>query len=76
MFLLPNIVLLPVRDEGAADIGVMVVAADVGEAVGGGELDGGVVADVEVVERGEDGADNADVDAVIGENEFAEAGEG
>lgn len=49
---------------------------DIGEAVRASKLDGGVVTNIEVVEVGKDGSDNADVESVIGEDEFAKAGEG
>lgn len=55
----------------------MVVAADGWEFVRAGDDDGGVVADVEFFEVGEDGVNHqANVDAVMAEVEGAEAGEG
>lgn len=49
---------------------------DVGKAVGASELDGGVVSDIEVVEVGKNGSDNADVETVIGKYQFTQADEG
>lgn len=66
----------PVWDQGIAGGGGVVVTADGWEFVRAGDDDGGVVADVEFFEVGEDGVNQADVDAVMAEVEGAEAGEG
>ena len=55
----------------------MIVATDVWEGVGTvSKLDSGVVTDVQVVHGRQRGADKADVEAVVGDDEFAETGEG
>lgn len=54
----------------------MVVTADGREFVRTGNDDGGVVADVEFFKTGEDCIYQTDVDAVMADVEFAEAGNG
>lgn len=54
----------------------MVIATDIGKAVGADKLDGWVMTSVEVVEVGKDGSDNPNVESIIGKDEFAKAGEG
>lgn len=54
----------------------MVIVFDVGDAGPAGEEDGGVVTDVQVSQIGQGCPDNADVDAVMANDELPEAGEG
>ena len=55
----------------------MIVAADVGKIMSTVcKLDGGIVADVQVVHGRQRGVDDADVEAVVGDDEFSEAREG
>jgi len=50
----------------------MIVAADVGKIMSTVcKLDGGIVADVQVVHGRQRGVDDADVEAVVGDDEFA-----
>lgn len=55
----------------------MIVATDVGKGMGAVcKLDGGVVADVQVVQGRQRCADKAEVEAVMGYDEFTKTGEG
>lgn len=55
----------------------MIVAADVGKIMSTVcKLDGGIVADVQVVHGRQRGFDDADVEAVVGDDEFAETSKG
>lgn len=71
------VILHPVGHQGASGGWVVIIATDVGEGMRTVcKLDGWIVADVQMVHGRQRGADYADVEAVVGDDEFAEAREG